>query len=241
MRVMFFVFLVLSLVTVMFGELEIATATVEATTDVAVLKVYVPYLFGYENQAIEGWLNRLIWENTSAFVDEAIREIRNGYRYLEEKIFTDPHRKPPRGEIYIRGRAYEVNERLVSIVIDFYKYVLTAAHGHEERKSFTVDLDDGSILKLSQLLNFEQRQMVREEVIKLINKELHTSKFTPESIESVKSHPLEENFYLTKDSVVIFFAKYEITPGYVGIPEFVIPFSKLGIDPEKLTSVMDDL
>jgi len=234
MRIIFFVFLVLSLVTALFGELEVVTATVEATTDVAVLKVYIPYFFGHDNPIIEDWLNRLVWENMSKFVDRSMNDVREGYRYLEEEGFTSPHQQPPRGEIYVRGRAYVVNERLVSIVLDFYEYVPSSAHGHEERKSFTVDLKEGKTLKLSQLMNYKQRRMVREEVIRIINKELHSSKFTPESIEGVKRHPLEENFYLTEDSVVIFFEKYEITPGYVGIPEFVIPFSKLGIDPSKL-------
>jgi len=36
-----------------------------------------------------------------------------------------------------------------------------------------------------------------------------------------------EDFYLTDNALVICFQLYEYTPYYVGIPEFVIPYSRI--------------
>ncbi|HCS76852.1 MAG TPA: hypothetical protein DIW05_03745 [Syntrophaceae bacterium] len=37
----------------------------------------------------------------------------------------------------------------------------------------------------------------------------------------------QEYFYLTDDSLVIYFQEIEHTPHYVGIPEFIIPFTQI--------------
>jgi hypothetical protein len=36
-----------------------------------------------------------------------------------------------------------------------------------------------------------------------------------------------EEFYLTKDALVIYFQEIEFTPHYIGVPEFSIPYSQI--------------
>jgi hypothetical protein len=41
------------------------------------------------------------------------------------------------------------------------------------------------------------------------------------------------NYYLTKDGVVIYFQQYDIAPYAAGLPTFLIPYSQAGPVPPK--------
>ncbi|MCD6254018.1 MAG: DUF3298 domain-containing protein [Thermotogae bacterium] len=214
------------------GTLEIATSTVEATTDIAVMKIQVPYFYGYENRVIAHWMNELVWSSTAEFVNETVDQIRSSL-----KIILQEGGYMALGHIVVQGRAYKVNENVVSIVLDFYSYVPTAAHGNEWKKSFNMDLKRGELLTSSDLF-FSKLDAIGKEIIKVIKSK--PGRFFPGAIDVIEKHALRENFYLTEDSVVFYFGKYEISPGYVGVPEFKIPFSKLGINPVELGKSRDD-
>ena len=51
--------------------------------------------------------------------------------------------------------------------------------------------------------------------------------FFENPLQKAKRYFSEENYYLTHDSVVIFYPLYTIAPYYTGILSYAIPFSKL--------------
>lgn len=112
---------------------------------------------------------------------------------------------------------------ILSVRLENYTYPEHAAHGLTMVRSVTVDLNTGQVYTLRDLflrgtdyimvLNEMIRQQFREREIPMINK--------------FKGITVNQDYYLTSKSLVIYFQAYEYTPYYVGIPEFEIPYRRI--------------
>jgi len=112
---------------------------------------------------------------------------------------------------------------ILSIRLENYMYPEHAAHGTTMVKSVTVDLETGKVYTLGDLfqrgtdfimvLNQMIRQQFKERDIPMINE--------------FRGITVNQDYYLTPKNLVIYFQAYEYTPGYVGIPEFEIPYRKI--------------
>lgn len=201
---------------------EVATATVEATVDTLELSIKVPYVFGYSNFVVEKWLNNLIWENTSGFVRETLEQIVESLKAVAE---TGSKASAYRGVAYVRGKIFAASKRCMSVVLEFYAYVPPAAHGSVEKRSFNIDLERGVLRDFYDLFSRDQEKIIKKNIIKRIEEK--PQRFFSEAVKIVEGYHFRDNFYLDEDAVIVFFKKYEISPGYVGVPEFRIPFSEL--------------
>lgn len=201
---------------------EVATAAVEATVDTLEPSIKVPYVFGYSNFVVEKWLNSLIWENTSGFVRETLEQTVKSLKAVEE---TGGDASAYRGVAYVRGEIFAASKKYLSVVLEFYAYVPPAAHGSVEKRSFNVDLERGVFQDFYELFSRDQEKIIKKNIIKRIEKE--PQRFFSEAVKIVEGYRFRDNFYLDEDAVVVFFKEYEISPGYVGVPEFRIPFSEL--------------
>jgi len=86
--------------------------------------------------------------------------------------------------------------------------------------SVTVDLNTGQVYTLKDL--FQQGT----DYIMLLNK-IIKEQFQENGLpvlNEFKGITVNQDFYLTKRDLVIYFQAYEYTPGYVGIPEFAVPY-----------------
>jgi hypothetical protein len=118
---------------------------------------------------------------------------------------------------------------ILSVRFEDYFYPVMAAHGVTGFCSVTLDLDSGYVYDLHQLFrrgfNF---QAVIDEIIR--------NQITTQQITLVKPFPgigPNENYYLTSDSLVIYYQPYVYTAGAYGVLEFPIPYQQIGeiIDP----------
>lgn len=111
---------------------------------------------------------------------------------------------------------------LLSIPITVYEFT-GGAHGLTSIKSFNYDLSTGKELELKDIfkdgVNYEK--IINSYVYENINanKDLY---FTGK--DAFKGIGENQNFYLDKNGIVVYFSLYEIAPYYVGIPKFIIPY-----------------
>ncbi len=112
---------------------------------------------------------------------------------------------------------------ILSLIMEVYAYRKGAAHGLALRDSATINIRTGRNYPLSQLfkpgvdyitpISDEIKRQMKERDIPLI------AEFT-----AIKPN---QPYFLHEDDLVIYFAIYEYTPYYVGIPEFPIPIASL--------------
>lgn len=164
-------------------------------------KVAYPQLSGLPNAGVQQRINALLREK-AAYQPEA--DSRPLISYANE---------------------YRVTLQSGSILNILYKnYAFTGgAHGMPHQTSLLLDLTDGKRYALKDLFQpGADYQQTISQIIKQQDKDHQLDTFQP----FVKIDP-NESFYLTPDSLVIFFPPYKYTPYYFGFPEFKIPYRQL--------------
>lgn len=120
---------------------------------------------------------------------------------------------------------------VISLYFDQYEYA-GGAHGLTVRYSDTWNLPKSKRMDLGDF--FANRSNYREFVIESINQQIADQIAQGNNIyfdhyeKLVNDNFKANNFYLTKDGVVIYFQQYDIAPYSSGIPTFVIPFGAGG-------------
>ncbi|SHK63073.1 DUF3298 and DUF4163 domain-containing protein [Desulforamulus aeronauticus] len=121
---------------------------------------------------------------------------------------------------------YEVklNEQgLLSIVLYFYTIREQAANGLNIQKSITVDLATGKVYELHDL--FKPGSRYKMVLDKMIRQQIQEQGLT--LIKEFTGITDNQDFYLTKDALVIYFQELAYTIHADGTPEFVIPYQKI--------------
>ena len=114
----------------------------------------------------------------------------------------------------------ELNQKgILSVKFNVYTFRWHAANGLDVQKSITVNLETGKVYQLNNL--FKPNSGYRRVLTKLIQKQIEEKEIP--LLEEIKSIPDNQEFYMTKDALVIYFQEIEYTPHYIGIPEFAIP------------------
>ncbi|MCH3963671.1 MAG: DUF3298 and DUF4163 domain-containing protein [Clostridium sp.] len=121
---------------------------------------------------------------------------------------------------------YEVRlnkSNLLSILFAMYTYVNRAAHGFTKYSSLTIDAKTGHIYSFNELfnqstdyaavLNEIAYRYIKDNNITLINEYNGITK--------------DQEYYLTPDSLVIYYQVYEYTPYSYGLFKIEIPYDKI--------------
>lgn len=158
-------------------------------------------------------------ENISKFVNESIaNEVSN--------LFKEQALPPEKINIQEVIGFYDVKLNkscLISILFGIYTYYANAAHGSTTYSSLNIDIDTGKIYKLSDLftsrINYKPilEQKVKE-YIKVNNVPL---------LEEYKGLHEDQQFYLTPNSLVLYYPIYEYTPYAYGLFQVPIPFKDI--------------
>lgn len=119
---------------------------------------------------------------------------------------------------------------VLSLRFEDYFYPEMAAHGVTGVSSVTLDLKTGREYEFYQL--FRKGTNYQTEINQIIQAQI-----IAEQIPLLKPFTgvgPDEDYYLTPDSLVVYYQPYEYTPGAYGVLEFKIPYSQITgiIDPE---------
>lgn len=154
--------------------------------------------------------------------------------YAEEKInqaiqsllfsmIKDQGYANPQTEITATYKTRANKNGVLSITFDVYAYSTGAAHGLTVMKSTTFNLETGKLYSFNELFKRDGNyQNVINTKIKMEIKEKGIPLLTP-----FQSIAKNQEYYLTDDSLVIYFQAYQYTPYAFGIPEFPIHYSSI--------------
>ena len=119
---------------------------------------------------------------------------------------------------YIISRNYN---NILSFYNDYYEF-LGGAHGITTRTSYTIDKNKEEFLNLNDLFKpgYDYLSVINKEIKKQIEN-------NPEDYfdlgKGFKGINKNQEFYLDKNNLIIYYQLYEIAPYVYGIPEFKIP------------------
>ena len=171
---------------------------------------------GLSNKELENQLN-------SKFIEEGQKEYSNFLKEMKE-LKGDAHKSV--------GTSYEVKTDTYSIYSIVYSKYETAGSSDIQYKAYTIDKKNQAVVTLNSLFkdnsyidiisNNIKEQM--SEQMKTDNSKVYvidSSDDTDDNFDKIKA---DQTFYINSDgNIVILFNKYDVAPGYMGAPEFVIP------------------
>ncbi|MBP1753993.1 MAG: hypothetical protein H6Q59_391 [Firmicutes bacterium] len=120
---------------------------------------------------------------------------------------------------------------MISLYFDQYEFA-GGAHGLTVRYADTWNLNKSKKMELSDF--FVHRSNYKEYIIRTINKQIEEALAKKDAMyfddyeKLVRENFKTNNFYLSKDGLVIFFQQYDIAPYAAGLPTFVIPYGPGG-------------
>lgn len=141
------------------------------------------------------------------------------YKMIIEQGYEEDYTKEIWGDYKVKLNKHN----LFSLLIYINSYSKGAAHGLTALKAMTFDVQSGKNYELADLFINNSNYVNR--INKVIKEEM-VEKDIPLLVE-FETIDKKQDFYLTKDALIVFFQLYEYTPYAYGIPEFTIPYSNL--------------
>jgi Protein of unknown function (DUF3298)/WG containing repeat len=168
--------------------------------------VYYPQLAGFYDQRLEKEINNRIKQALQLKkVDK--NEVLN-YTYYSH-FFV---------------RLYQKD--LLELSQEAYRYELGSAHGDETRVEFHLNLQTGEFYQLDDLFKeFNEAIIQLNRIIQnQIETDPHYQMLFPDGFKGITAN---QPFYVTENSLHLYFNPYEIAPYYVGFPSFEIAFNQM--------------
>lgn len=207
-------------------SVKVETEAIKEQVEKADISIEIPVVKGLKNPEYEKELNNIIKTSVEKDLEEFKKD-------AEGLIELDVEWE---SQMIIK---YEVKSKsdILSIIVDNYTFT-GGSHGQSRKDYYNIDLNNNKLLKLGDLFieNSDYKTIINGEINKEIEKQI---------LEEAKSYFKEDDQFVTiednhdfyidkKGDLVITFQPYEITPWYMGHPEFKIPR-------EKITHILKDV
>lgn len=197
------------------NEIKVETEIIKPNIDGAEIDIKIPVIKGLKDSQYQEELNHLIKTHT----EENIKKFEEDVEGLKK---LDIEWKPQ----MIVGHDIKSSEDILSIVVDTYIFT-GGAHGSSRRDYYNIDIDKNQTIQLSDLFKdgSDFKSIINDQINNEINRQIKDeakSYFTDD--EKFVTIDDSHDFYIDKDgNIVITFQPYDITPWYMGHPEFKIP------------------
>lgn len=197
-------------------ENDIKINTIKKTYETRELKLSLQYpqLAGLENSEAEKKLNSMFAGLASEAGD---RGYQAGKVMIEEQLA-----RGIKAEAFYDYRVEYNQKGIISIV--FLDYIYSGgAHGLTVQSSYTIDLKTGTVYELKDVFKAEDYvSIISSEVKKQMEERKMTGYLPP--FEAIRP---DQDFFLSNNSLVVYFQAYEYTPYAAGIPEFELGFPSI--------------
>lgn len=181
------------------------------------LQAEIPMVDDDKNQEEATLMNKDIEQLSTAVIQKFYEEIelsKNGY-----------------GSIYLDYEVIMNNASWFSLKLNVNEI---AGSSDSYAKIYHIDRINGRYVQLKDLLNEDEMKKIEAYILKTMQSQMEQDKKIEYVIENdLKLITGESNFYFNENmDLVIVYNKYEIAPGYMGCPEFIIPkeISKITIE-----------
>jgi hypothetical protein len=112
---------------------------------------------------------------------------------------------------------------ILSLRFEDYFYPQQAAHGVTGVSSVTIDLRTGHVYDFDEL--FRPYSNYQAALTRIIQAQIASGQIA--MLKPFGGVGADETYYLTPDSLVIYYQPYVYTPGYAGVLEFTIPYQQI--------------
>lgn len=160
-------------------------------------------------------------------IDNIINEFKNK---IEEESKRDNLYNIENGfplKQYIVNVNYTIHlnkDNILSLTLSLYSYT-GGAHGSSKDISLNIDTNTGRSGVINDFLgNNDYDEIILREIKAIVKK--NPDMYFEDEINKLNKLPYNQKFYLTDDSIVVYFDEYEIAPYVAGSPKFSIPLNK---------------
>lgn len=178
-------------------------------TEGTIVTVKIPHVVNVKDDKVKKVINKLITQAIDDFTNE-FKEF-DKEPNTEHKLIAD-----------ITFQNYYSDDKIISFSINATKIM---ADSYLQKKFYTVDLKTGEVYNIEHFLGSDYQNIVKKSVQQQIaeNKEKYPNlMYFDEAVNNLKITN-EQPFYINKDNqVVVVFNQFEIAPGYMSLPEFII-------------------
>ncbi|MDH6425843.1 hypothetical protein BK121_23300 [Paenibacillus odorifer] len=197
------------------NELTITAGKLQSSNshkDVTINIVY-PVVSQLANQNAEAAINKAVKAQAQKFLDASEKQLAKSGA-------------PAEGATYDFELAYKVTYNqngVISFLLTNYQY-LGGAHGGGSQTGLTYSLQDGTTMKLGDLLksNSNYSQVIKKSLQEQVQKGTESSIYSIDLFNKLTkdSNAYLDNFYLTNAGFTVFFVPGDIAESVVGSPEF---------------------
>ena len=178
-------------------------------TEGTIVTVKIPHVVNVKDDKVKKVINKLITQAIDDFTNE-FKEF-DKEPNTEHKLIAD-----------ITFQNYYSDDKIISFSINATQIM---ADSYLQKKFYTVDLKTGEVYNIEHFLGLDYQNIVKKSVQQQIaeNKEKYPNlMYFDEAVNNLKITN-EQPFYINKDNqVVVVFNQFEIAPGYMSLPEFII-------------------
>ena len=178
-------------------------------TEGTIVTVKIPHVVNVKDDKVKKVINKLITQAIDDFTNE-FKEF-DKEPNTEHKLIAD-----------ITFQNYYSDDKIISFSINANQIM---ADSYLQKKFYTVDLKTGEVYNIEHFLGSDYQNIVKKSVQQQIaeNKEKYPNlMYFDEAVNNLKITN-EQPFYINKDNqVVVVFNQFEIAPGYMSLPEFII-------------------
>ncbi len=130
--------------------------------------------------------------------------------------------------LMIKPKILNANLPLATVVLNSSSY-LGGAHGSSSQRYYNFDLKKKKQVELNELLVPNQKAHLEKKAHEVFKTWVLESKLanSVEEYEQAWKFTLSDNFYLSKQGLVLQYGEYEIGPYVVGLPRLMIPYDQL--------------
>lgn len=185
------------------------------------------------DQAVEQYIFNYVKDLMQGFDDNEKEEAENELQFYIDKFIqlADEVKSlgsPVQFSLSILPQLFTTNEQVVSVQILANNYV-GGAHGSSAQRYINLDLEDNRLLRLEMVIEDGKQEAFNalayaafEQWIKETQPDTDLTEY-----QQLWEFNLSENFHLSPQGVVLQYGEYEIGPYAVGLPQLLIPYSKL--------------
>jgi hypothetical protein len=130
--------------------------------------------------------------------------------------------------LMIKPKILNANLPLATVVLNSSSY-LGGAHGSSSQRYYNFDLKQQKQVELNDLLAPNQKVHLEKKAHEVFKTWVLESKLanSVEEYEQAWKFTLSDNFYLSKQGLILQYGEYEIGPYVVGLPRLTIPYDQL--------------
>lgn len=174
-------------------------------TDSAIITLKRPQVINVTNAQIKNSIDKLIKQTINDFLIK-LSDCSQEHKTIAEIAYQNHYS----------------DDQLISFSINFTQI---QGDSYLQKKFYTINLNSGEVYNVEHFLGADYQEIIKTDVQQQVkeNKDKYPNlSYFNDEINNLTLH-IDQPFYLNKDKqVVIVFNQFQIAPGYMSLPEFII-------------------